>query len=133
MDGDSMKLLFDTHALIWWDSEPDKLSPQALAMCQDRANIVLLTVASAWEMQIKLQLGKLKLKLPLAEVIQSQKQTNNIEVLPVALAHVLALQNLPTHHKDPFDRLLIAQANVENAVLVSNDPVFEEYPVKLLW
>ena len=66
-------------------------------------------------------------------MIQSQQQTNNIEVLPVALAHVLALQNLPTHHKDPFDRLLIAQANVENAVLVSSDPVFEEYPVKLLW
>ena len=128
-----MKLLLDTHSFIWWDSEPDKLSPQALALCQDRANVVLLSVASVWEMQIKLQLGKLKLNLALAEVIEGQQQTNNIEVLPVALAHVLALESLPSHHKDPFDRLLIAQANVENAVLISSDPVFENYPVKLFW
>jgi len=64
--------------------------------------------------------------------IRDRQQTNNIEVLPVALAHVLALEGLPSHHKDPFDRLLIAQANVENAVLISSDPVFENYPVKLL-
>jgi PIN domain nuclease of toxin-antitoxin system len=128
-----MKLLLDTHTFIWWDNEPDKLSPQALAVCQDRANIVLLSVASVWEMQIKYQLGKLKLNLPLSEVIESQQQANNIEVLPVALAHVLALETLPTHHKDPFDRILIAQANVENAVLISSDPLFKDYPVKLLW
>jgi len=66
-------------------------------------------------------------------VIESQQQANNIEVLPVALAHVLALEALPTHHKDPFDRILIAQANVENAVLISSDPLFKDYPVKLLW
>ena len=95
--------------------------------------MVLLSVASVWEMQIKLQLGKLKLSLPLAELIESQRQTNNIEMLPVTLAHVLALQNLPSHHKDPFDRLLIAQANVEEAVLLSSDPMFAKYPVKLFW
>ena len=94
---------------------------------------MLLSVASAWEMQIKLQLGKLKLALPLAEIIESQQRINNIEVLSITLAHVLALQNLPAHHKDPFDRLLIAQANVEGAVLVSNDPILAKYPVKLLW
>ncbi len=103
-----MKLLLDTHAFLWWDSEPAKLSPQVLASCQDRSNTLLLSVASVWEIQIKLQLSKLKLTLPLAELIESQQQTNNVEVLPVALAHVLALQNLPPHHKDPFDRLLIA-------------------------
>ena len=128
-----MKYLLDTHTLIWWDSEPVKLSPQVLTLCQDRANMVLLSVASVWEMQIKLQLGKLKLNLPLAEVIESQRQTNNIEMLPVTLPHVLALQNLPSHHTDPFDRLLIAQANVEEAVLLSSDSIFAKYPVKLFW
>jgi len=128
-----MKLLLDTHTFIWWDSEPAKLSPQALTLCQDRKNSLLLSVASVWEMQIKLQLGKLKLNLPLAELIESQQQTNSIEILPVTLVHVLALQNLPPHHKDPFDRLLIVQANVEDAVLVSNDLVFVKYAVQVLW
>jgi PIN domain nuclease of toxin-antitoxin system len=128
-----MKVLLDTHAFIWWDSGPTKLSPQARAACEDRANVVLLSVASAWEMQIKLQLGKLDLRLPLAEVIASQQQSNDIQVLPVALGHVLALQDLPAYHKDPFDRLLIAQANVEQAVLISHDPVFAHYTVKVLW
>jgi PIN domain nuclease of toxin-antitoxin system len=128
-----MKVLLDTHAFIWWDSDPTKLSPQARAACEDRTNVVLLSVASAWEMQIKLQLGKLDLRLSLAEVIASQQQTNDIQVLPVALGHVLALQDLPAHYKDPFDRLLIAQANVEAVVLISHDPVFAHYPVKVLW
>ena len=128
-----MKILLDTHAFIWWDSEPDKLSPPALTGCQDRTNTLLLSVASVWEMQIKSQLGKLKLNLPLAEVIEGQRKANNIEILPVMLAHVFALQNLPLHHKDPFDRILIAQANVENVAVVSNDPLFAQYPVKLLW
>jgi PIN domain nuclease of toxin-antitoxin system len=128
-----MKVLLDTHAFIWWDSDSAKLSPQARAACQDRANLVLLSVASVWEMQIKLQLGKLHLRLPLADVVAEQQQTNDIQVLPVALGHVLALQDLPAHHKDPFDRLLIAQANAEEAVLISHDPVFAHYPVKVLW
>ena len=127
-----MKLLLDTHAFIWWDSEPGKLSPKALALCQDRANTVLLSVASVWEMQIKSQLGKLELQLPLAEVVEGQRLANNIEVLPIGLDHVLALETLPTPHKDPFDRMLIVQANVEGAVLVSDDPIFEEYPVNVV-
>ena len=128
-----MKVLLDTHAFIWWDSTPDKLSPRARAACQDRTNLLFLSVASAWEMQIKLQLGKLHLRLPLAEVIASQQQTNDLQVLPVALSHVFALQGLPAHHKDPFDRLLIAQANTEEATLISHDPVFAPYLVKVLW
>ena len=128
-----MKLLLDTHTFIWWDSEPDKLSLRVLGLCQDRTNTLLLSVTSIWEMQIKLQLGKLKLNLPLAVIIDSQQKTNNIEVLPIMLAHVLALESLPTHHKDPFDRLLVAQANVEDAVLISNDPIFAKYAVKCIW
>ena len=128
-----MKLLLDTHAFIWWDSEPAKLSAQAFAVYQDRQNSLLLSIASVWEMQIKLQLDKLKLTLPLSELIESQQQTNHIEIVPVLLPHVLALQYLPAHHKDPFDRLLIAQSNIENVVIISNDPLFPKYTDKVLW
>lgn len=128
-----MKVLLDTHTFLWWDSDPTNLPAQVLAVCQDTANILLLSVASVWEMQIKLQLGKLKLSLPLAEMIEGQTQTNNLQVLPIEVAHVLALDDLPLHHKDPFDRLIITQANVENATLLSGDARFKAYPVKLLW
>jgi PIN domain nuclease of toxin-antitoxin system len=128
-----MKLLLDTHTFIWWSSAPNKLSPKALALCQDASNRVLLSVTSVWEMQIKHQLGKLRLDLPLGDLISEQREINRIEVLPITLPHVLVLESLPFHHKDPFDRLLIAQANSEGAVLVTKDPAFEEYPVKLIW
>lgn len=84
-------------------------------------------------MQIKLQLGKLRVNRPLAELIEAQQRTNAIEVLPVTLSHVLALEALPSHHRDPFDRLLMAQANVEGAVIVSHDSAFADYPVQLVW
>lgn len=84
-------------------------------------------------MQIKLQLGKLQLDRPLAEIITNQQDKNSIDILPVQLDHVLALQNLPMHHKDPFDRLLITQANIEDAALVTIDPIFTKYPVNILW
>lgn len=128
-----MKFLLDTHTFIWWDSEPDKLSKAVITACQDGANEIILSVISILEMQIKLQLGKLKLRLPLKELIQSQQQTNNIEILSITLKHVLAYGDLPIHHKDPFDRLLIAQAIVENAVLISHDNIFAKYPIKALW
>jgi len=128
-----MKLLLDTHTFIWWDSEPTKLSTKVLALCQNQENTLILSVASVWEMQIKSQLGKIKLNLPLEELIESQHKINSIEILPITLEHILALEGLPSHHKDPFDRLLIAQANKERAVLVSCDSIFAEYPVSLLW
>jgi PIN domain nuclease of toxin-antitoxin system len=127
-----MKLLLDTHAFIWWASEPGKLSPAALEACQEESTILLLSVASVWEMQIKIQLGKLKLSTGLLPLVESQRQTNNLQVLAVELSHVLGLEALPAHHKDPFDRLLIAQAIAEDAILVSADHVFSEYPVKLI-
>ena len=80
---------------------------------EDEANDLLLSVASVWEMQIKIQLGKLKLSLPLKELVKNQQETNDLTVSPVALTHVLALNALQFHHKDPFDRLLIAQSTAE--------------------
>ncbi len=128
-----MRLLLDTHVFIWWDSEPARLSPRVLALCQDRENTLLLSVVSAWEIQVKLQLGRLKLHMPLADLIKGQQETNALEVLPIRLDHVLALDALPAHHKDPFDRLLLAQSTVEDVVLVSKDSVFTDYPVNVVW
>ena len=127
-----MRILFDTHSFLWWDNDPDRLSEQAKALCKDPANTLVLSIVSAWEMQIKQQLGKLNLRLPVAELIQDQQNTNGIEILPITLPHVLALEALPPHHKDPFDRLLIAQANAENLSLLSVDPIFNRYEVRLL-
>jgi PIN domain nuclease of toxin-antitoxin system len=109
-----MRLLLDTHAFIWWDSDPGQPSAPALTALRDPSNEVWLSVVSVWEMTIKAQLGKLTLRLPLADIV-SQQQANGLRVLAVDLAHVLAVERLPALHKDPFDRLLIAQANVEGA------------------
>ena len=128
-----MRLLLDTHTFLWWDTAPEKLSKTALALCRDPSNILLLSVASIWEMQIKFQLGKLSLALPLRQIVMDHQQSNRIEILPIAVEHILALQDLPSHHRDPFDRLLAAQAIVENAVFVSSDPVFRRYPVTVRW
>jgi PIN domain nuclease of toxin-antitoxin system len=126
-----MKLLLDTHAFIWWVSAPEKLSEQVLAAFQDRNNGLILSVASVWEMQIKLQLDKLKSSLD--SLIEAQQLANDLQILSIELSHVLALSNLPPHHKDPFDRLLVAQAGAEDAFLVSADGVFSRYAVRLLW
>ena len=127
-----MKLLLDTHIFIWWADQPEKLSPAALSALEDEANELLLSVASVWEMQIKIQLGKLKLSLPLKDLIKNQQETNDITVSPVALTHVLALDALPFHHKDPFDRLLIAQSIEEDLTLVTADSQFSAYSINLL-
>ncbi|MEI8374481.1 MAG: type II toxin-antitoxin system VapC family toxin [Planctomycetota bacterium] len=128
-----MKLLLDTHAFIWWDSLSSRLSSQALAACADPANELLLSVASVWEMQIKPQLGKLQLRTPLTGLIKEQERTNRIGILRISIDHVFAVGNLPPLHRDPFDRLLIAQAIEERASLVSNDSLMSQYPVKVLW
>ena len=128
-----MKLLLDTHTFIWWDSAPANLSTRVLELCEDEKNSLILSVVSVWEIQIKSQLGKLKLDEPLDELVRSQQHRNNVQVLPAKLAHILALNHLPFHHKDPFDRLLIAQANIEGAVLLSKDRAFSSYAVEVIW
>jgi PIN domain nuclease of toxin-antitoxin system len=127
-----MKILLDTHTFMWMDNEPKKLSQRAQYLCKDPENTLLLSVASIWEMQIKSQLEKLQLRMPLPDIIREQ-QENGVEILPIEPAHIFALSSLPNHHKDPFDRLLIAQAMVENATLLTADPLIGQYPVKTEW
>lgn len=127
-----MRLLLDTHIFIWWNGNMSLLSPQARALCEDKENTLVLSLVSIWEMQIKSQLGKLTFNQPLSKVIESQQHANNLELLPITTEHIYTLGDLPDHHKDPFDRLLIAQANVEQIALVSADAIFHQYNVQLL-
>ncbi len=126
-------LLFDTHSFVWWADEPSKLSRAALAALEDENNRLFVSDVSLWEMQIKVQLGKMKLTLPLEDLIESQRQDNEVEILHITTRHILALNSLPFHHKDPFDRLLIAQSIVEDFTIVTADSEFAAYSAKLLW
>lgn len=127
-----MNILLDTHTFLWWDSNPEKLSSATLAALSNPENRIFLSTVSAWEIQIKKQLGKLAITVPLDEMIESQQQVNNLIILPVDLKHILALDNLPIHHKDPFDRLLIAQAKSETMSIASADPIFSQYDVSII-
>jgi PIN domain nuclease of toxin-antitoxin system len=128
-----MNLLLDTHVFLWLNDTPEKLSPVALAACQDENNTLFLSLASAWEIQIKQQLGKLELSENLHTLVSTQQQQNGLQLLPIDLAHIEALSQLPTVHRDPFDRLLIAQSIQQHMQIVSADQVFTNYPVKLIW
>lgn len=127
-----MTILLDTHIFLWLYFAKNNLTPRATALLTDPANTLFLSIASVWEMQIKAQQGKLTLPRPLPELVAGQQQANSVRLLPVQLKHVLELGSLPLHHKDPFDRLLIAQANAENMSLLSADTVFSRYFVALL-
>ena len=128
-----MKILLDTHAFIWLDFQPEKLSKKAIEVCQDTSNELYLSMASLWEMQIKAQLGKLKLKIPLEEMLALQQQENDLKVLNFSLAHIYQLQLLPFHHNDPFDRIIIAQSMLENMTLISVDEKLKAYNIAVLW
>lgn len=128
-----MKLLLDSHVLIWWSSSSEKLSKNVYDLINDTNNTLFFSIASVWEMQIKLQLGKLNLNSNLPNLIDSQQRVNNLQLLTIELAHIYALNNLSSHHKDPFDRLLIAQGIVEQIPIVSIDEVFDNYPIQRLW
>ncbi len=128
-----MKFLLDTHVLIWWANDANKLSSKVYDLLIDPNHILLLSFVSVWEIQIKSQLGKLKLDLPLSDLITNQQNINNLMMLPIELNHIYSLENLPNHHRDPFDRLLISQAIVENIPILSVDKVFDQYSVERIW
>jgi PIN domain nuclease of toxin-antitoxin system len=128
-----MKLILDTHAFLWADAEPDKLTGRARAVCEDPANMLMLSTASVWEMEIKVMLGKLTTRKPLRLLLEDWVRESSLGILPVELEHVLRLDSLPSLHKDPFDRLLVAQALAEDCSLVSHDPAIRQYPVNVIW
>jgi PIN domain nuclease of toxin-antitoxin system len=128
-----MNLLLDSNILIWFTLTPDKLSTKVTQLIADKNNILFISIASIWEIQIKLQLQKLTLNLPLAALIRDLQQNNDIQILDITLAHIYALENLPNQHRDPFDRIMIAQAMVEEMPFLSADRVFDLYPVERVW
>ena len=128
-----MKLLLDTHVLIWSAENPAKLSERVTNLLNDTSNSWVISIASIWEMQIKIQTGKLTLDLPLHELIETQQQSNELQLLQIKSSHIYALRDLPNHHRDPFDRMLITQAILEKMPLISIDTVFESYSVEKIW
>ncbi|TRU15938.1 MAG: type II toxin-antitoxin system VapC family toxin [Microcystis sp. Msp_OC_L_20101000_S702] len=126
-------LLLDTHSFIWWSINSEKLSLTGQDLLFDRNNRLFLIVASVWEMQIKLQLGKLQLNPSLQELIKNQITINNLEILSIDLVHIWTLATLIHYHKDPFDRLLISQSITEIMPILSIDEIFDLYPVQRIW
>ena len=126
-----MQLLIDTHVLIWFLEGNKSLSKPHRQIISDSQNDVLVSIASLWEIAVKISLGKLTLAKPLADVIK-QIAVENIEVLPILPKHTLQVSTLPFHHRDPFDRIIVAQSQVENLPIVTNDIEFSHYGIKLL-
>ena len=127
-----MKLLIDTHIFLWLNSEPEKLSQKILTTCENPENQLYLSLISPWEIQIKQQLGKLKLESPLSKLIETQVNENNLIILPIKIEHIIELNNLPYIHKDPFDRMLIAQAKIESMTIVTADNKIKDYNIETI-
>jgi PIN domain nuclease of toxin-antitoxin system len=128
-----VRILLDPHTFLWWNEASPRLSKKALTLLADPANTLLLSVVSAWELGLKTQTGKIRLAESPSVYVPTRMAHYAMEALPVALAHVLAAESLPLHHRDPFDRLLIAQATVEGVPIVTGDPEFRRYAIKVLW
>ncbi|HEX9961981.1 MAG TPA: type II toxin-antitoxin system VapC family toxin [Pyrinomonadaceae bacterium] len=126
-----MRLLIDTHILIWFLEGAKLLSKSRRQIIAEPQNDIFVSIASLWEIAIKISLGKLILTKPLADVIK-QIAVEDIEVLPIAPEHALQVSVLPFHHRDPFDRIIIAQAQVENLPVMTNDGEFGNYTIKIL-
>ena len=128
-----MRLLLDTHALLWWLAGDGQLSLRARRAIADERNEVIVSAASAWEVTIKHRLGKLPMAGPLAVDFAREVRHQGFLPLPISLEHAQVAGELPTHHRDPFDRVLVAQAREERLALVSNETLFDEYGVPRVW
>jgi PIN domain nuclease of toxin-antitoxin system len=126
----SQRLLLDTHALVWALSAPGRLPARVAAGIRDPGNDVFMSAVSTWEIAIKSALGRIEADLV---VVVHGARDADLEELPITVAHTLRLRVLPVHHRDPFDRLLVAQAIEERLTIVSHDRVIAAYPVPVLW
>lgn len=128
-----MRVLLDTHILIWFVLDSPQLSVRVKRLIEDEKNEKLLSIASIWEMAIKQNTGKLSFGLPFKEFVEQQLNLNSIDLLHINLDHIDVISTLPQHHRDPFDRLIIAQAIIEDIPILSRDGAFDAYPIQRLW
>lgn len=128
-----MRLLLDTQCWLWWFSQPEKLNENVIEQIADETNEVWFSVASVWEMGIKVSIGKLPLPQQIDDYVSTRMTKLGARSLEIAASHALRVAALPLHHRDPFDRMLVAQAQIEEMTLVSADSIFNQYEVSLLW
>ena len=128
-----MRLLLDTHAFLWYVLDDPQLSSAAKAVIENQEADVFVSPASCWEIAIKISLGKYSLTVPFETFWQQGIDQYAFELLPIEVRHVAALINLPFHHRDPFDRLIVAQAMIERIPLISSDPVLDAYSIQRIW
>ncbi len=128
-----MRILLDTHAFLFWIADSGRLSPRAREIFRDPGHVLFWSAASSWEIAIKVGLRRLELARPPGEIFPEQLRLQRIRSLPVEHAHAFRVAELPLHHRDPFDRLLVAQAQVEGLAVLSRDPVFRAYDVEVIW
>jgi len=128
-----MRLLLDTHAFIWWDEDDSRLSDKARRALADPKNSVHLSLASVWEMHIKLMLGKLTLQASLSELLTDREARNGLMIEQITREDIFALERLPPLHRDPFDRMIVAQAVRGQFEVVTHDDEVGSYGVKVFW
>ncbi len=128
-----MKLLLDTQCWLWWFAQPEKLNESVIEQIADETNEIWFSVASIWEMGIKVSIRKLPLPEHIDDYVSTRMTQLGARSLEITASHALRVAALPLHHRDPFDRMLIAQAQIEDMLLVSADSMFNQYEVSLLW
>jgi PIN domain nuclease of toxin-antitoxin system len=128
-----MKALLDTNSFLWFISGSNRLSVNALKFITDSNNQLVFSSAGLWEIAIKVSIGKLELLMPYNKLIPQQLEENDITVMPIELSHLTKIIELPFYHRDPFDRLIIAQALTEDLPIISSDTIFSQYAVRLIW
>lgn len=127
-----MKYLLDTHIFIWWTLDHPKLSGPAKATISDKDNLIYVSSASIWEIAIKSSVGKLSLPESPEIFVRKQLEMNDFNILDITVGHSLGILDLPMHHKDPFDRILIAQAKYENMIIITDDRLIKQYKVNVM-
>jgi len=127
-----MNLILDTHTFMWFVNGDKNLTTKARKTIENPSNFSHISIASLWEMAIKISLGKLEIKYPFEQVL-TQIYENGFEILPITFEHTLVISKLEFHHRDPFDRLIVVQAMTERMTIISKDKAFDDYKVTRLW
>jgi len=128
-----LRVLLDTHAFVWWNSDDPRLSRTARAVIQEPENEILLSAASAWEIAIKYARGRLPIPQPPARYVADRMRRHGFGPLAIEIAHGVQVGSLPPIHRDPFDRILVAQSQLENLPILTSDPTIARYGVSVIW